>query len=257
MGFRFRRRLQIIPGVSLNLGKTGASLSLGVKGAHVTLGRKGTRTTVGVPGTGMSWTSYQRHQGDQRQQPKAPITPELQKVGALIAGLVDTTMGLIKAQAQCLRNVAEGDELIACGNLLVQQAEKMNAITYDDAEKFIADTNDLFKICNRVRTLVDPNNDANLHQLELLDPPPKQEPEPAQSPPAWKFGLFLAVVFLLLALVGVFSTHPDAPTTGKATVKQEVQQAPPAQQVTAKAPKPHAAATPLCRGRMTGDGCQP
>jgi hypothetical protein len=203
MSFRFRRRLQIIPGVSLNLGKTGASLSLGVRGAHVTLGRKGTRTTVGLPGSGLSWTGYQRHQ---RQQPKAPITPDLQKVGALIPKLLDTTMGLIKAQAQCLRSVAEGDELIACGNLLVQQAEKMNAITYDDAEKFIADANDLFKICNRVGTLVDPN-DANL-QFELLTPP-SPKPEPAESPPAWKFGHFLAVVLCcLLALIGVFLAKP-------------------------------------------------
>ena len=95
-------------------------------------------------------------------------------------------------------------------------------------------------------------NDADL-QLELLTPP-SPKPEPANSPPAWKLGLILAVVVLLFALMGLFGTHPDAPTTGTTTVKQE---ASPAQQVTAKAPKPHPAETPLCRGRMTRDGCQP
>ena len=62
MAVRIRRRLQIFPGISLNLGKTGISFSLGRKGAHVTLGPKGTRTTVGLPGTGMSWTKHQGHQ---------------------------------------------------------------------------------------------------------------------------------------------------------------------------------------------------
>jgi hypothetical protein len=72
MGFRFRSRLQIIPGVSLNLGKTGASLSFGVRGAHVTLGPKGTRTTVGLPGTGMSWTNYQRYDSSTKNAPDQP-----------------------------------------------------------------------------------------------------------------------------------------------------------------------------------------
>ena len=62
MGFRFRKTLKILPGVSLNIGKTGVSTSIGGKGARVTLGKHGTRTTVGIPGTGASYTSYQRNE---------------------------------------------------------------------------------------------------------------------------------------------------------------------------------------------------
>ena len=58
MGLRFRRRLRIAPGVSLNLGKRGASVSVGVRGAHVTYGARGGRTTIGLPGSGLSVTEY-------------------------------------------------------------------------------------------------------------------------------------------------------------------------------------------------------
>jgi len=39
MGLRFRRRLRIAPGISLNLGKSGlTSVSFGAGGAHYTVG---------------------------------------------------------------------------------------------------------------------------------------------------------------------------------------------------------------------------
>ena len=60
MGFRFRKRLKLFPGFSLNFSKNGlSSLSIGGPGAtmNVPLARSGgTRTTVGIPGTGLSWT---------------------------------------------------------------------------------------------------------------------------------------------------------------------------------------------------------
>jgi hypothetical protein len=56
MGFRFFRRVQVIPGVRLNLSKSGVSASIGGRGAWFTLGPKGTRSTVGLPGTGLYYT---------------------------------------------------------------------------------------------------------------------------------------------------------------------------------------------------------
>ena len=57
MGWRFQRRIKILPGVTLNVGKNGVSTSIGTRGAHVTVGENGVRTTVGIPGTGISYTS--------------------------------------------------------------------------------------------------------------------------------------------------------------------------------------------------------
>lgn len=56
---RFFRRMQLAPGVRLNLSKRGASVSFGVRGAHLTVGRSGIRRTVGLPGTGLFYTSHQ------------------------------------------------------------------------------------------------------------------------------------------------------------------------------------------------------
>jgi len=56
MGFRFWRRMQLAPGVTINFSKSLPSLSLGGRGAKVTLGTHGVRSTVGIPGTGLSYT---------------------------------------------------------------------------------------------------------------------------------------------------------------------------------------------------------
>ena len=56
MGFRFRKIISAIPGVKVNLSKSGASTSIGGHGATVNVGTSGKRTvTLGVPGTGMSY----------------------------------------------------------------------------------------------------------------------------------------------------------------------------------------------------------
>jgi hypothetical protein len=71
MGFRFRKGMSIIPGVRLNLSKTGVSLSLGQKGMTYNIGRKGTRTTVGLPGTGASYSDYKPYDHDGNPVTKA------------------------------------------------------------------------------------------------------------------------------------------------------------------------------------------
>ena len=55
MSLRFRRRIKIIPGVHLNISRSGISTSVGVRGASLTLGKRGTYLNTGIPGTGVSW----------------------------------------------------------------------------------------------------------------------------------------------------------------------------------------------------------
>jgi len=54
MGWTFRKRVKIIPGVHLNLSKSGISTTIGVKGASINIGKKGTYLNTGIPGTGIS-----------------------------------------------------------------------------------------------------------------------------------------------------------------------------------------------------------
>jgi Protein of unknown function (DUF4236)/Bacterial SH3 domain len=57
VGWRFRRTVKILPGVRLNISRSGISTTLGPNGASINLGKRGTRTTVGIPGTGISHSS--------------------------------------------------------------------------------------------------------------------------------------------------------------------------------------------------------
>lgn len=62
MGTRFSKRAKIIPGVTLNIGKTGSSISVGGHGFKKTYSKNGVRTTVGIPGTGLSHTTYRKYE---------------------------------------------------------------------------------------------------------------------------------------------------------------------------------------------------
>lgn len=55
MGWNFRRRVTILPGLTLNFGKRGTSVTVGKRGATMTFGKNGTYANVGIPGTGISY----------------------------------------------------------------------------------------------------------------------------------------------------------------------------------------------------------
>ena len=68
MPFRYRSSIRLLPGLHVNLSKSGASLSVGGRDATVNLGKRGVRTTVGLPGSGISYSEtkpWHRHNGDQ------------------------------------------------------------------------------------------------------------------------------------------------------------------------------------------------
>lgn len=54
---RFRKRIKIAPGVSLNVGKKSIGARVGGRGYGVSTNTKtGTRASVGFPGTGISYS---------------------------------------------------------------------------------------------------------------------------------------------------------------------------------------------------------
>ncbi len=94
MGFRFFRRVRLLPGVTMNVSRSGPSLSVGPRGANITVGPRGIRNTLGLPGTGLfyttthSWVSSARTQTPQ-PSPVTAISPpaDLPKELAGLAGL--------------------------------------------------------------------------------------------------------------------------------------------------------------------------
>jgi Protein of unknown function (DUF4236) len=53
---RFFRRVTLLPGLGVNLSKSGASMPVGTRGAWLTIGPRGQRASTGIRGTGVWWT---------------------------------------------------------------------------------------------------------------------------------------------------------------------------------------------------------
>jgi len=117
MSFRFWRRINIAPGVTLNLSKTGGSLSFGVRGAHFTVGPHGKRVTAGVPGTGLFYTntlSGSKHGGRKRATASSSIVARNRLTMGFFKRLI--TPDDEEAFVDGCRELALGDEGKAFGH---------------------------------------------------------------------------------------------------------------------------------------------
>lgn len=119
MGFRFFKRINIAPGVTLNLSKSGGSVSVGPRGAKVTLGPRGPRATVGIPGTGLYYTTkLSAGQSAKRTSSrKASPGPALSNQPAQPALLAAAVPDEDKALVDGCRALAGGDEAAALDRL--------------------------------------------------------------------------------------------------------------------------------------------
>lgn len=67
MGFKFRKRIKIAPGLHINVSKSGVSTSIGKSGATVNIGKKGVKATVGIPGSGLSYSQNLTGSGNPKE----------------------------------------------------------------------------------------------------------------------------------------------------------------------------------------------
>ncbi|MBI3479132.1 MAG: DUF4236 domain-containing protein [Nitrosomonadales bacterium] len=90
MGFLFRKRIKLLPGVWLNLSKGGVSTSIGGKGLTVNIKSGKTKTTVGIPGTGLNYseTSAAAHQVHKTPIPARAGIPTLVWLLILVVAMV-------------------------------------------------------------------------------------------------------------------------------------------------------------------------
>ncbi len=70
---RFRKSIKIMPGVRVNLSKSGVSTSVGGRGATLNVSKRGLHSTLSVPGTGLSWSSMSGWAENQRSRPADEI----------------------------------------------------------------------------------------------------------------------------------------------------------------------------------------
>lgn len=80
MGLNFRKSINLIPGVKLNLSKSGASISTGVKGLRKSINTKGqVTTTASIPGTGIYYTDKKSLFGDKKKDSKKKSEKKTEK----------------------------------------------------------------------------------------------------------------------------------------------------------------------------------
>lgn len=80
MGFRFRKTVKLMPGVRLNISKSGVSTSVGRRGATMNFSKRGVRSTVGLPGTGLSYSKMVAKPGQVAQSRPWDLTPKQQAI---------------------------------------------------------------------------------------------------------------------------------------------------------------------------------
>ncbi|GEM_PF-1800294 len=94
--FRFYRRLNLFPGLSVNISKSGPSLTIGVRGAHLTFGPRGVVRTIGIPGTGIYYTSRTgRHSGFHTAHVETPVNPQSKMIADRVITMVLMLMGAL------------------------------------------------------------------------------------------------------------------------------------------------------------------
>ena len=84
MGFRFRKRVKLLPGLYWNIGGKRSSMSVKIGGLTKNFSSRGTKTTVSLRGTGLSYSSFKskRKQDTASLPPPFPSQPR-QKMGLL------------------------------------------------------------------------------------------------------------------------------------------------------------------------------
>nr|DAM65204.1 MAG TPA: Protein of unknown function (DUF4236) [Caudoviricetes sp.]DAO20293.1 MAG TPA: Protein of unknown function (DUF4236) [Caudoviricetes sp.] len=66
--FKFRKRIKVAPGVTINLSRSGVSTTLGPKGFSLNVGKNGAHLNAGIPGTGI-YNRYKIFGADKKIEP--------------------------------------------------------------------------------------------------------------------------------------------------------------------------------------------
>ncbi|WP_405199363.1 DUF4236 domain-containing protein [Christiangramia sp. LLG6405-1] len=151
MAWRYRKKIKLIPGVHLNLSKSGINTSIGVRGASITLGKNGTYLNTSIPGTGI----YQRQKlsGSTKNNPG--------KNGFARSSLVNDETEIVSADVNEItsRDMMEIKEaIIMAGNQraelkkdLAKVRSKLNLTRLHLVISYIFLYGLIFKIANKIR----------------------------------------------------------------------------------------------------------
>ncbi len=131
MGFKFRKRIKVSPGIHLNLSKSGVSTSLGGKGATVNVGKKGVKATVGIPGTGISYTENLTKDSSTKANPKARKKDSAAGIWAFVIFILLMYGAFSKKEEDSSYPVGT----VTASSLRVREAPNLNADTINQLKR--------------------------------------------------------------------------------------------------------------------------
>ncbi len=122
MGFGFRQRIKILPGVHLNLSANGVSVSLGMPGATVNLSpKRGAHLALGIPGTGIT---YRSSLNPPINQSRYDFNPDLIPQEGHVRYPVSPEFAPVQSDLERKINSASVEDLAVVGNLELQRVIK-------------------------------------------------------------------------------------------------------------------------------------
>jgi hypothetical protein len=130
MGWKYRKRVKILPGFYLNLSKSGMSATVGMKGFSVNMGKNGTYLNTGIPGTGI----YDRVRLD--NQPNEKPNPQNDNSQNLPLQLENDVVEIKSFQPELITS----DGLFGLKETIVK-AQEIKQELKEDAEKTVTKKN--------------------------------------------------------------------------------------------------------------------
>lgn len=115
MGLRYRKQVKLLPGVKLNISKSGFSTSIGKPGNTLNVSRRGVKSTVGLPGSGLSYSQMltkgrRRGRGSSRQNKRA-LREEFKAKYGLKDSEVDRLIKLYRRHPRRFLRMSESEQL--------------------------------------------------------------------------------------------------------------------------------------------------
>ncbi|MHB8132542.1 MAG: DUF4236 domain-containing protein [Mobilitalea sp.] len=167
LGFRFFKRVSLLPGVTMNFSKSGPSFSFGPRGLKYTIGPKGTRSTFGIPGTGLYYTTSNKWNKKDREENRQDTNP-VNSIGIFQQMLMspDERQLVHGLQAMLGGNIAGAKEAFSRGSKLLDCTFLYGYLAL--GEKNYSEAEDSFFTCfsdinNLGKSIV--KVDANFHLL--------------------------------------------------------------------------------------------
>jgi hypothetical protein len=74
MPIRFQRRIKILPGLRLNVSKTGISWTVGARGTSVTARDGKLTSNLGLPGTGLAYRKRLNREDAETEKPERSVS---------------------------------------------------------------------------------------------------------------------------------------------------------------------------------------